>query len=251
MTTIAVMLHDEGGDGDPILLLHGLMGSAKTWRRQVPWLREFGHVYTYDAPGHRRPPPTELSTEAFLEDLTVHAEKLGRASVVGHSMGSIHGWCLAAARPDLVSALVVEDIAPDFRGRTADDWAAMIRNWPQPFSSEQEIRDYFGEVAGEYFLDSFVRREDGWYLHGDVATFEAISSEWGTRHFWEEWDAVSAPVLLIEGEFGITPEGQMAEMHARKPKSTYISVPAAAHLVHDEQPRVYREAVSEFLSQLP
>lgn len=244
------MLYDEGGTGDPILLLHGLMGSARTWRRQVPWLREFGHVHTYDAPGHGRPPPASLTTEAFVDDVTEHVEKLGRVVVIGHSMGSLHGWCLAAARPDLVSGLVVEDISPDFRGRTADDWAAMIRRWPRPFVSEADVRSYFGEVAGQYFLDSFDRREDGWYLHGDVSTFEAISAEWGTRHFWNEWDAIEVPTLLIEGESGITPSGQMAEMHARKPASDHVVVPGAAHLVHDEQPVRYRELVSGFLSRL-
>ncbi|NLE78857.1 MAG: alpha/beta fold hydrolase, partial [Rhodococcus sp.] len=65
-------LHDEGGSGTPILLLHGLMGSARTWRRQVPWLREHGHVYTFDAAGHGRPEPDELTTEAFVDDVAQH-----------------------------------------------------------------------------------------------------------------------------------------------------------------------------------
>ncbi len=251
MTSLSGMLYDEGGAGDPILLLHGLMGSAHTWQRHVPWLREFGHVHTYDAPGHRRPAPSTLTTEAFVDDLIRHVEGVGRAVVIGHSMGSLHGWCLAAARPDLVSALVVEDISPDFRGRTADAWAAMIRQWPQPFTTETAVRDYFGEVAGQYFLDSFERREDGWYLHGDVSTFEAISAEWGTRHFWNEWDAIEIPTLLIEGESGITPPGQMAQMHTCKQGSSYVVVPGAAHLVHDEQPGRYRELVTDFLARLP
>lgn len=244
------MLHDEGGDGRPILLLHGLMGSARTWRRQVPWLRAFGHVYTYDAPGHGRPAPRGIGTEAFVEDLTAHAEQLGECVVIGHSMGSLHGWCLAAARPDLVAGLVVEDIAPDFRGRTADDWAALIRRWPQPFETESAVCEFFGDVAGQYFLDSFQRRVDGWYLHGDISTFEAISQEWGARHFWNEWESVTAPSLLIEGASGITPPGQMHRMHERNAKSSYVLIPGAAHLVHDEQPELYRAAVEVFLRQL-
>ncbi len=250
MTKIAVMLHDEGGSGDPILLMHGLMGMPRTWRRHVPWLREHGHVYSYQAPGHGRDAPASLTTEAFVEDVIVHAETIGTSTVIGHSMGALHGWCLAAARPDLVAALVVEDIAPDFRGRTADGWAAIIRSWPQPFRTDDEVRRYFGDVAGQYFLDSFIRREDGWYLHGDVSTFEAISQEWGTRHFWKEWEAVDAPSLLIEGEFGITPARQMRDMAVRNRKSSYILVPGAAHLVHDEQPQLYREKVEGFLTRL-
>lgn len=36
----------------PIVLLHGLMGRGRTWRRQVPWLRRYGRVFTYDAAFH-------------------------------------------------------------------------------------------------------------------------------------------------------------------------------------------------------
>ncbi|MFD4183626.1 alpha/beta fold hydrolase, partial [Rhodococcus sp. NPDC058514] len=53
-----------------MLLLHGLMGSARTWRRHVPWLREHGHVYTFDAAGHGRPAPAELTTEACVRGNT-------------------------------------------------------------------------------------------------------------------------------------------------------------------------------------
>ena len=242
------MLHDEGGFGDPILLLHGLMGRAATWRRQLPWLREHGHVFTFDAAGHGRPAPTELTTEAFVADLHRALEAIDEPMViVGHSMGALHGWCFAARYPDRVRGLVVEDIAPDFRGRTADGWAAMIESWPQPFATEADVLDYFGPVAGRYFLDSFDRGADGWTLHGDVDTFRAISDEWGTRHFWDEWDAVKAPVLLIEGEHTITPAGQMTEMARRSSDATYVRVTDAGHLVHDDRPAEYRAAVEAFL----
>lgn len=248
---MVTVLHDEGGDGRPIVLLHGLMGSARTWRRQVPWLRALGHVYSYDAPGHRRPPPAELTTEAFVEDLFTHVEPLGSVIVVGHSMGALHGWCLASAHPGAVSAIVVEDISPDFTGRTATDWAAMIRQWPVPFRSREAVLEFFGPVAGQYFLDSFYERSVGWDLHGSVDTFEAISAEWGNRDFWQQWDAARIPALLIEGEHSITPPGQMSQMHARNPTSSYVRVAGAAHLIHDERPVEYRTAVEGFLARLP
>lgn len=245
------VLRDEGGDGDPILLLHGLMGSARTWRRQVSWLRDLGHVHTFDAAGHGRPAPGDLSTEAFVDDLAGAVHGLGEMVVIGHSMGALHGWCFAAAFPDRVRALVIEDMAPDFRGRTSDDWAATIRAWPQPFPDAPAVRDYFGDVAGQYFLDSFVESGDGFRLHGDVETFRAISDEWGRRDFWAQWSAVREPALLIEAEHSVTPPGQMVRMHQVHGDSTYRWVSGAGHLVHDDAPDAYRTAVSEFLAQLP
>ena len=246
------MLHDEGGTGAPILLLHGLMGRGRTWRRQLPWLREHGTVFTFDAAGHGRPPPPTLTTEAFVADLAAALDPIEQPMVViGHSMGGLHGWCFAAAFPERVRGLVVEDMAPDFRGRTAAGWAELIHSWPRPFESEAAVLDYFGPVAGQYFLDSFDHRDDGWYLHGDVDTFRAISEEWGTRAFWDQWEQVWAPTLVIEGEHTITPAGQMRQMADRHDGSSYLRIEDAGHLVHDDQPRAYRDAVERFLAALP
>ncbi|MBB5913321.1 pimeloyl-ACP methyl ester carboxylesterase [Nocardia transvalensis] len=242
------MLYDEGGTGVPILLLHGLMGSARTWRGHLDWLRGFGHVYTFDAAGHGRPAPPELTTEAFVSDLAEATAAIAEPMIViGHSMGGLHGWVFAAAHPDRVRGLVVEDIAPDFRGRTADGWAAMIESWPQPFPDAAAVLDYFGPVAGRYFLESFEHGPDGYRLHGAVTTFRDISQEWGTRHFWDQWRAVRAPVLLLEGEYTITPPGQMREMARTHPDARYVLIRGAGHLVHDDRPEEYRAAVERFL----
>lgn len=145
--------------------------------------------------------------------------------MIGHSMGgALHAWCFAAAHPEKVCALVLEDMAPpDFRGRTAADWAQMISAWPQPFASEEAMKEFFGPpVAGQYFLDSFDRRDDGWYLHGDVSTFRDISEEWGTRHFWDQWKAIEVPTLLIEGEFTITLRDRCERWPRGRELGTYV-----------------------------
>jgi len=46
------VLHDYGGDGSPILLLHGLMGTSRTWRTHLPWMLGHGHVWGLDAAAH-------------------------------------------------------------------------------------------------------------------------------------------------------------------------------------------------------
>ncbi|MEU1983733.1 alpha/beta hydrolase [Nocardia sp. NPDC019395] len=245
------MLHDEGGTGAPILLLHGLMGSARTWADQIGWLRGHGHVYTFDAAGHGRPAPAELTTEAFVADLAAATTDITEPMVIiGHSMGALHGWVFAARHPGRVRALVVEDMAADFTGRTAAGWAAMIAAWPQPFADEAAVLEYFGPVAGRYFLNSFDRTLDGYRLHGDIATFRDISEEWGTRAFWGEWAEVGVAALLIEGEHTITPPGQMRRMAELHPRAEHIVVPGAGHLVHDDQPARYRTEVRRFLNRI-
>ncbi|MCW2555207.1 MAG: hydrolase, partial [Mycobacterium sp.] len=196
------LLTARGGDGEPIVLVHGLMGRGSTWSRQLPWLTERGEVYTYDAPWHRGrdvEDPHSVSTERFVEDLADAVAEFGRpATLIGHSMGGLHSWCLAAVRPDLVSALVVEDMAPDFRGRTTGPWEPWLHALPVEFGSEKQVFDEFGPVAGRYFLEAFDRTLTGWRLHGRTERWIEIAAQWGTRDYWDQWHAVRAPVLLIE-----------------------------------------------------
>ncbi|MCI4674479.1 alpha/beta fold hydrolase [Candidatus Mycolicibacterium alkanivorans] len=246
----------RGGAGRPLVLAHGLMGRGSTWSRQVPWLTAFGAVYTYDAPWHRGrdvEDPAPVSTERFVDDLGDAVARLAAPAVlIGHSMGALHSWCLAAQRPELVSALVVEDTAPDFVGRTTGPWEPWLHALPIEFGSAEQVFAEFGPVAGRYFLDAFDRTRAGWRLHGQPARWIEIAAEWGTRDYWQQWRDLRAPVLLIEAGDSVAPPGQMRRMQELAGERVrYVLVPGAGHLVHDDAPERYREAVESFLAALP
>jgi pimeloyl-ACP methyl ester carboxylesterase len=250
----AEVLTRRGGGGEPLVLLHGLMGRGSTWSRQLPWLARLGEAYTYDAPWHRGrdvEDPYPISTERFVSDLEVAVVALGRpATLIGHSMGALHAWCLAAARPELVAALVVEDMAPDFRCRTTGPWEPWLHALPVEFGSAQEVYQEFGAVAGRYFLEAFDRTATGWRLHGHPRRWIEIAAEWGTRDYWQQWEAVRAPALLIEAEHSVTPPGQMLKMNETGYRTTYLRVSGVGHLIHDEASQIYRDAVESFLTTL-
>jgi pimeloyl-ACP methyl ester carboxylesterase len=168
--------------------------------------------------------------------------------LIGHSMGALHSWCLAAERPDVVSALVVEDMAPDFRGRSTGPWEPWLHNLPVEFDSAEQVFAEFGAVAGQYFLEAFDRTPTGWRLHGHTSRWIEIAAEWGTRDYWAQWRAVRAPALLVEAGNSVTPEGQMRRMSETGYCTTYLRVPDAGHLVHEEAPQTYRQAVESFLT---
>ena len=246
------LLTHRGGEGDPLVLVHGLMGRGSTWSRQLPWLIRLGAVYTYDAPWHRGrdvADPHPISTERFVADLSDAVSVLEQpVRLIGHSMGALHSWCLAAERPGLVSALVVEDMAPDFRGRTTGPWEPWLRSLPDEFVSAEQVLAEFGEVAGRYFLEAFDRTDTGWRLHGHTSRWIAIAAEWGTRDYWDQWRGAGVPTLLIEAEESVTPSGQMRQMHESAHRTAYLKIPNTGHLVHDEAPQYYRAAVESFLT---
>lgn len=248
------LLTCRGGEGEPLVLVHGLMGRGTTWSRQTPWLTRLGTVYTYDAPWHRGrdvDDPHPVSTERFVADLAEAVGALGEpVRLVGHSMGALHAWCLAAERPDLVSALVIEDMAPDFRGRTTGPWEPWLHALPVEFETADRVLAEFGAVAGQYFLDAFDRTATGWRLHGHTSRWIEIAAEWGGRDYWEQWRAVGAPALLLEAGNSVTQPGQMRAMADRSAPTTYLRADRAGHLIHDEAPQAYRDAVESFLAGL-
>jgi len=252
----AAALTYRGGDGHPIVLVHGLMGRGSTWSRQLPWLVRRGAVYTYDAPWHRGREVVEavpVSTEHFVTELGSAIESLGQSVVlIGHSMGGLHSWCVAAERPNLVRGVVVEDMAADFVGRTTGPWEPWMHALPVEFDSVDAVMSEFGPIAGRYFLEAFDRTLDGWRLHGHAQEWVSIAAEWGTRDYWRQWEAVQAPVLLIEADASVIPAGQASRMvELAGDRITFVHVPGSGHLVHDDAPQAYRQAVEAFLAGLP
>lgn len=244
-------LIDFGGDERPgvsILLLHGLMGRARTWWPVAQWLKRYGRVRALDARGHGRAPHTgPWTTEQFAEDVAEVLADVGPSVLIGHSMGGLHAWAAAAKHPELVRAVVSEDFAPDQRGRTVETWRGYFESWPVPFESLAHVREFFGAV-GDYFTECVEERDDGYHLIADLENLYEIAAEWGRRDYWSIVDGIRCPLLLVEGEHTAMPLGQQAEVAARVPGAKHLVVPGSAHLPHAEAPETYRGAVEAFLS---
>ena len=119
-------------------------------------------------------------------------------------------------------------------------------DWPVPFQSLAHVTAFFGSPL---FAEYFEERADGWHLIADIEDLYAIASEWGERDYWDFVDAIRCPMLVIEAGKGGMREGQMREV-AKRAKGTYLLVPEAGHVVHDDAPEVYRGAVEAFLTSV-
>jgi pimeloyl-ACP methyl ester carboxylesterase len=228
------------------------MGRARTWWSVARWLTPYGRVVGLDARGHGRSPHRggAWSTEDFVADAAelVEALDLGPAIVIGHSMGGLHAWALAATHPDLVRAVVVEDMAPDQRGRTVDAWRAYFDSWPVPFASLAHVRQFFGPL-GDFFTECVEERADGYHLIADLDELYTIAGEWGEREYWPLVEQVRCPLLALEAEHSAMPAGQMAELARRTAApATHLVIPGSSHVIHESAPDSYRGAVEAFLS---
>lgn len=105
----------EAGSGAPLVILHGLLGSARNWGGIATKLGESRRVMAVDMPNHGASPWSESMDYPFMARQIaafIKARCGGRAAVIGHSMGGKAAMMLALTQPQLVERLVVVDIAP-------------------------------------------------------------------------------------------------------------------------------------------
>jgi pimeloyl-ACP methyl ester carboxylesterase len=115
---------DFGGDGPPLVCVHGLAGSALNWMAVGPALAERHRVLALDLRGFGRTPlgtGSRLRDNRRLLDLFLHEVAGVPATLVGSSMGGLISVLQAAACPDTVSSLVLVDPALPWRGRRPFD----------------------------------------------------------------------------------------------------------------------------------
>jgi pimeloyl-ACP methyl ester carboxylesterase len=106
----------EAGQGDPVVLLHGLLGAGQNFGAvQKALAAEGRRVLALDLRNHGASPhAASMSYPEMAADVaeTLEALGVGPAAVIGHSMGGKVAMALALARPDCVARLMVADIAP-------------------------------------------------------------------------------------------------------------------------------------------
>lgn len=99
------------GEGEPVVLVHGLSGSTRWWVRNAPFLAEHYQVYVIDLPGFglMNRVRSRFTIEKALSWLVAWMEAVGlrRARFIGHSMGGYICMLLAARWPDLVESMVL------------------------------------------------------------------------------------------------------------------------------------------------
>jgi len=251
---------DFGGAGPAVLLLHGLAGYAREWSQTASWLTERAHVVALDGRGHgdseRR--PADVSRSAHVADAAFAVERLGLApvAVVGQSLGALTALLLAADRPGLVSALVVAEGGPgggDMQAHEANvaDLARSLGRWPVPFASREAAVAFFGgpSLTADAWADGLERRDDGWWPRFDVHVMVRTLRDAGRRSYWEEWERIACPTLVVRAGNGSLSAADARAMAERGRDVQLVEVDDAKHDVHLDRPVQWRRAVSRFLDE--
>ena len=239
-----------GATGDPVVLLHGLAGSAEEMRPTAAALLGRHRVAALDQRGHghstRR--PADLSRRAYADDVIALLDE--PATLVGQSMGAHTALLVAAARPDLVRRLVMVEGGV---GGSTDDYPARLgrffASWPVPFADERAATEFLGPRAiTAAWVRDLERRDDGLWPRFDADVMEAAIRGVAAEARWDAWARVTAPTLLVRGEHGTVDAGDWRRMLDRRPDVAHLIVPGAGHDVHLDRPDAWHELLRNFLA---
>src|SRR3954451_16746560 len=245
--------------GPGVLLLHGLMGRASHWAYTARWLSERHRAVALDQRGHGqsdKPPRSSYAREAYVEDAEAALEQLGLgpAVLIGHAMGALTAWQLAAKRPDLVRGLIICDMRASALGSASQrEWENWFKAWPVPFTPLADVRKWFGEddpwverptpSRGEFYAEAMQESPDGWRPVFEPEQMLKSRETWVYDAHWEELTQVRCPALVVRGLDGELGRGEAQEMVRVLPFGEYAEVADAGHLVHHDQPEGWRVAV--------
>jgi pimeloyl-ACP methyl ester carboxylesterase len=245
-----------GGDGPPVLLLHGLAGHAGEWAETASWLTERCRVIALDARGHggseRRPADLSRATHVADAAFAVTELRLPPVVVVGQSLGGQTALLLAAEHPDLVRGLVLADAGPgggddtDAIEANLADLRRALERWPLPFPSRAAAVEFFG--GAEAWADGLEQRDGGWWPRFDVDVMVQTLRDAASRAYWDEWSRVRCPVLVVRAGKGSHVSDEDAR--AMVERARVVELAGAGHDVHLERPAEWRAAVSAFLDEL-
>ena len=260
------MRYFVGGAGPPLVLIHGLGGSADNWALLAPALARAHRVVIPDLPGHggSSPLPVVANLDAFADRVALIAEREGAlpAPVVAHSFGGVVALRLAARRPEAVTGAVLAAPAGISSGGRRARYGLGIIGFVQPAKLAARYR---GLIARSPLLrracfgywgasdpaalspQAVIAFLEGPALHTDTASAARALVRTDPR---EGLAVVRCRCLLLWGardrQLGL---GDGFE-YARRLRAEIRVIPDCGHLLIGERPDACLDAIESFLERL-
>jgi 3-oxoadipate enol-lactonase len=257
------MRYFVGGEGPPLILVHGLGGAAANWTELAPLLVPNHRLLVPDLPGHggSEALPAVSGLEPFADRVAALAAREGMlpAPVVGHSLGGAVVLRFALRHPDDVSAVVLAAAAGlslgSIWGRQLQSVFSTVRpgrlaaRWRGLVSRSLLLRRFvFGFVSvadpgslTNEAVEGFLAAQ---LLHTDVdSAWQALRAD-DPR---QELEAVRCPVLVLWGAEDVQLPLDDAFEYARRLRAPLRVIPGCGHLLIGERPDACADAIDDFL----
>lgn len=246
------------GSGEPLIILHGLLGSLDNWQTLA---REYGEnftVFTIDQRNHGRSPHSEeFSYDILANDLLnfMYENHIFNAHILGHSMGGKVAMQFALEHSDMVNKMIVADIAPVSYPPGHDIiFEALLAVDLPAINSRKEVED----VIEQYIKDFGVRQ----FLMKGLTRSDNNGFQWkfNLKSLWANYNGIisnfasdrqfEGEALFIKGaKSAYVKDEYLPEIEKYFPNYTLESIPDAGHWLHAEKPAEFLEKTRRFLLQ--
>ena len=251
---------DHGGEGTPVLLVHGFPFDSKMWEPQVDALGDRFRFVTIDLLGfgesdapHDRS-AYSIATYADQVKAVVDALGVGKVVLVGLSMGGYVTFAFMRKYRDFAAGLVLADTRADPDAPEATD----RRTGQQKQVSEQGTSELIEALTGTYVSQSTMEKKKDVVervkalmdnpAYGFIGALEAMKNRPDSIHGLVE---IKVPCLIVVGEDdALTPPELSRKMHEHIGESRLVVIPEAGHMSNLESPDAFNGALAEFLGHV-
>ncbi|MBC7738486.1 MAG: alpha/beta fold hydrolase [Candidatus Saccharibacteria bacterium] len=253
---LTIVTHASVGPADhvPLVIAHGLFGSARNWSVIARNLAVGRDVHVVDMRNHGTSP--RFATQSYADmagDLAEVARPLGQVDVLGHSMGGKAAMVLALTEGALLRRVVVGDIAPVAYAHDQSHHIAAMRGLDLTGLTSRAEADrrlaltVTDPALRAFFLQSLDLKSvpPVWRLNLDVLEAEMpliVGWPGATGQF-------DGPVLFLTGSESHYVQPQHRDLiRALFPHARFAKLTGAGHWLHADRPREFEETVRAYLA---
>lgn len=246
-----------GGQGNqPLIILHGLLGSSRNWTTVAKDLATEYEVFAVDLRNHGDSPHVEgMSFDVLAQDLAAFMDEreIGRSVILGHSLGGKVAMRFAMDFVDRVEALIVVDIAPkEYFPHHLKEFEAMNTLDLEAVKTRKDADEGLKDLVPDWGMRQFLltnidRNEAGrfeWRINLPVLS---DSLEEVRKNSIREEERFLGPTQFVIGErSGYVEEVDKEKIQSYFPKVFFSTIAEAGHNPHIEKKDALLEALNDF-----
>lgn len=253
-TEDGILNYEVGGDGAPLVLVHGVGASLRSWDGVCAELETEFTLIRPDLRGHGQSAPIEgaYSIDRFAADIiaVMDAAGVARAHLAGFSLGGLIAQKLATDHADRFDRIVILSAVA---GRTEQERAKVVARLDM--IREGGMEAITGAATDRWFTEDFARRHPE-VIEKRIAELKTVHLEsyleayrvFGLTELIDTLHRIDRPVLVMTGEFDQGSNTRMARaMHDLIPGSELIILPGLKHSVLVEAPKLIAGHLRDFL----
>jgi pimeloyl-ACP methyl ester carboxylesterase len=244
------------GDGEPLLLIHGLGSSERDWEFQVNYFSTYLKVISYDLRGHGKSgkPPGPYSMGLFADDTAKLLSSLecSPAHILGISLGGMVAMQLGIDYPEAVRSLVIVNSSPNLVPRSLMDY---LGTWQRYLIIHLMGMKKLGEMLGNRFFPKPEQAElrnifiERWAENYKPSYLEAMKAAIGWS-VYDQLEKINVPTLVIGSDGDYFPSEYKEDYVKKLQRGRLEIIKDARHALPAEKPGEFNRLVLEFLTSL-